>query len=293
MLVQRVWDVELMASGLILLAEDNIKLRKLYSDVLQAQGFTVVSTCDGLEALNFLDKGNVPKLVIFDIEMPGMDGIETCRNARRILGSRVPILFLTASDRLSVLEDCMQAGGDDFLIKSDSIGNIVERVKFWMEHASLGMLDNRRRRVTADVAAFARNVKSEETPATEPSAKTDDTVRVMALIAKRAHTSALEEFDSPADEKLYVVGYVAGIIDCWVDMNLTSKPKFLGYLRIVLEETLILTSAEISQMVKDYEKFAAQKIFRIAWERAREECAKIACEDDDHDAGLNAAINHV
>jgi DNA-binding response OmpR family regulator len=122
-------------SGLIVLAEDDEKLSKLYCDALGARGYTVIATSTGKEALGML-MSNVPKLLILDIMMPEMDGIETCKKARMILGGGVPILFLTALDDVDAVQRCLQAGGDDFLIKSNSIASLIKRVDFWAVNKS-------------------------------------------------------------------------------------------------------------------------------------------------------------
>ncbi len=101
-----------MSSGMILLAEDDNRLRKLYTDYLEFHGYIVATARNGVEAISLL--GNItPKVLILDIMMPTLNGIETCRQARVILGDRVPIIFLTASDSLATLRDGMKAGGND------------------------------------------------------------------------------------------------------------------------------------------------------------------------------------
>src|SRR6202042_1713601 len=87
---------------------------------------------NGREALEFLDRGT-PKMMILDVSMPEVDGIETCRLARKKIGTEVPILFLTAMDGLDVLHKCIAAGGNDFIIKTDNVDSIVQRVCFWQQ----------------------------------------------------------------------------------------------------------------------------------------------------------------
>ena len=101
-------------SGIILFAEDDRKLRKLYTDALEASGYNVITATDGDEALELLHTVR-PKLILLDVMMPNLNGIETCRRARKMIGSEVPIVFLTALDQLSTVHDCISAGGDDTL----------------------------------------------------------------------------------------------------------------------------------------------------------------------------------
>ncbi len=146
-----------MPSGMIVLAEDDPKLRKLYTDILEVNGFTVAAAKDGVDVIRLL-RGIIPKVLVLDVMMPNMDGIETCKRARKILGAEVPIMFLTASDQIDRLQECMQAGGDDYMMKTDSLDRILERIKYW---ASPGARQNmKERRLAAqrvvDVATVFR-----------------------------------------------------------------------------------------------------------------------------------------
>jgi DNA-binding response OmpR family regulator len=88
--------------GLILLAEDDPRLRRIYVDILDAAGFNVLTAGDGVEALRILSKAT-PRLLILDIMMPNLNGIETCKRARKIIGDDIPIIFLSALDRIDIL----------------------------------------------------------------------------------------------------------------------------------------------------------------------------------------------
>ena len=119
-------------TGVILLAEDDRRLRKLYTDAFEASGYSILSVSDGDEALEMLHRVQ-PKVILLDIMMPRLSGIETCKRARKMLGSEVPIIFLTALDELDTLQDCIAAGGDDYLIKSESVTTVIERVGRWVQ----------------------------------------------------------------------------------------------------------------------------------------------------------------
>ena len=118
-----------MGSGLIVIAEDNATQRKLYSELLESRGFTVVTANNGHDALTLLQSFK-PKVLILDIMMPEMDGIETCRQVRKQLGSSLPIIFLTAADELNKLEDGMQAGGNDYILKTAALDYILTLIHY-------------------------------------------------------------------------------------------------------------------------------------------------------------------
>ena len=139
-----------MSSGLIIIAEDNPTQRKLYCDFLESHGFTVVTANNGYDALGLLQSLK-PKVLILDIMMPEMDGIETCRRVRKKLGTSLPIVFLTAADELDKLDECMQAGGNDFLIKTASLDHILARIRYWARPTSIGSNEHRQEQAVAAV----------------------------------------------------------------------------------------------------------------------------------------------
>ena len=110
----------------ILIVEDERNLCDLIRDNLQEQGYHVLQAFDGPSALAMV-KGAAPDLVILDIMLPGIDGLEVCRRLRQ--DSIVPILMLTARaeeiDRVLGLE----LGADDYLTKPFSMRELKARVR--------------------------------------------------------------------------------------------------------------------------------------------------------------------
>jgi len=110
----------------ILIVEDERNLCDLIRDNLQEQGYQVPQAFDGPSALT-MARETVPDLVILDIMLPGIDGLEVCRRLRQ--GSIVPILMLTARaeeiDRVLGLE----LGADDYLTKPFSMRELNARVR--------------------------------------------------------------------------------------------------------------------------------------------------------------------
>ncbi len=127
-------------------------MRRLYVAALNIAGLNVLPATDGAEALSFVAK-TTPRLLILDIMMPHLDGIETCRRARKIIGDDIPILFLSALDRIDILRDCLAAGGDDYLVKADDIEKIVKRIKTWLQHEQRQGLGARRKTLLQNINA--------------------------------------------------------------------------------------------------------------------------------------------
>jgi two-component system alkaline phosphatase synthesis response regulator PhoP len=110
----------------ILVVDDEAKIVQVVRDYLEKAGFGVQTASDGLRALE-LARSEKPDLVVLDLGLPGMDGLDITRELRR--GSDVPIIMLTArgeeSDKLVGLE----LGADDYLTKPFSPKELVARVR--------------------------------------------------------------------------------------------------------------------------------------------------------------------
>lgn len=97
----------------ILMIEDDEDIREGVRILLEGEGYEVLEAKNGREGLQLLAEG--PDLVILDIMMPGMSGLKTCEEIRKI--SYVPVLFLTAKAQESDKLIGFMAGGDDYLPK--------------------------------------------------------------------------------------------------------------------------------------------------------------------------------
>jgi len=85
-------------AGLLLLVEDDLDLREALGEILAGEGYDVVTTGDGLEALRHLQGGLEPSLILLDLILPGMNGWELLEHARgdRTLAG-IPVVLMTAS----------------------------------------------------------------------------------------------------------------------------------------------------------------------------------------------------
>ncbi len=110
----------------ILLAEDEVALRDFVSRNLRARGFEVLEASNGLEAMALWERED-PHLLILDIMMPRMDGLEVCRRVRE--HSAVPIIVLTALDAESEKVTALDLGADDYLTKPFGVEELLARVR--------------------------------------------------------------------------------------------------------------------------------------------------------------------
>jgi len=113
-------------NGTILVVDDEAKIVKQARDYLERGGFRVFTAADGPSALA-VARNDRPDLIVLDLNLPGMDGLDVCRALRR--QSDVPIIMLTArvdeTDRLIGLE----LGADDYITKPFSPRELVARVR--------------------------------------------------------------------------------------------------------------------------------------------------------------------
>jgi len=117
----------------ILVIDDEVKIVEICSDYLHAAHFDVITASDGLQGLT-LARAQKPDLVVLDLMLPGMDGLDVCRTLRR--ESNVPIIMLTARveepDKLIGLE----LGADDYITKPFSARELVARIRTVLRRAS-------------------------------------------------------------------------------------------------------------------------------------------------------------
>jgi DNA-binding response OmpR family regulator len=121
-------------SATILLVDDEESIQKLLTYPLEHEGFRVVQARDGEEALARFDENSVD-LVILDIMLPKLDGLEVCRRLRA--RSAVPILMLTARDDELDKVVGLELGADDYITKPFSIREFRSRVRAALRRAQL------------------------------------------------------------------------------------------------------------------------------------------------------------
>ncbi|WP_068618229.1 response regulator transcription factor [Paenibacillus tuaregi] len=110
----------------ILVVDDDQSIVELLKDFLENEHFRVITACDTTQALSLFQQNTI-HCIVLDIMMPGQDGFELCRRIRA--ESSVPILFLSArSDDVDKIRG-LTIGGDDYIVKTASPGEIVARVK--------------------------------------------------------------------------------------------------------------------------------------------------------------------
>ena len=121
----------------ILVVDDERAVRESLRRALELEGYDIELAEDGVDALARLMNGEnaTPDVVILDVLMPGVDGLEVCRRLRRS-GSRVPVLMLTARDEVENRVAGLDAGADDYVSKPFALEELVARVRALLRRTS-------------------------------------------------------------------------------------------------------------------------------------------------------------
>ena len=119
----------------ILVVDDDSHIRDVICFALEKAGMATVIARDGLQALDTFRQGR-PDLIVLDVGMPEMDGLEVCRQIRK--SSEVPILFLSARDDEIDRILGLEIGGDDYVTKPFSPRELVARVNVILRRARPG-----------------------------------------------------------------------------------------------------------------------------------------------------------
>lgn len=118
-----------MAKASIMVVEDDQDIRELVSYNLGKEGYTVVSAESGEQALKLIESAN-PDLIVLDIMLPGMDGIEVLRSLKQ--GSRyaqIPVIMATAKSEDSDIITGLELGADDYIAKPFSPKVLIARIR--------------------------------------------------------------------------------------------------------------------------------------------------------------------
>lgn len=111
----------------ILVVEDDSAVRDALERALSFEGYTIETATDGAVALSSL-RDQLTDLVVLDVMMPHVDGIETCRRIRAS-GDTVPILMLTAKTAVGDRVEGLDAGADDYMAKPFALDELLARIR--------------------------------------------------------------------------------------------------------------------------------------------------------------------
>ena len=117
----------------ILVVDDEPKIRMFIRANLQARGYDVYLAQDGIEALEVAARV-LPDVIVLDVGMPGMDGIEVCRKIRE--WADTPIIILSVKEDEKIKVRALDEGADDYITKPFSLEELLARVRVALRHAA-------------------------------------------------------------------------------------------------------------------------------------------------------------
>jgi len=122
-----------MSSAKILVVDDEPQIRRVMRTALAAHGYTILEARSGEEALEKV-RGEPPDLVLLDINMPGIGGLDACREIRE--GSDVPIIMLTVRSTEKDKVQALDAGADDYVVKPFGMEELLARIRAALRRTS-------------------------------------------------------------------------------------------------------------------------------------------------------------
>ena len=132
--------------GLVLLVEDNRGIAEMVGEYLERRGYSVDYAADGVTGLH-LAVTEQYDVIVLDLMLPGMDGLDLCRKLRHDAKKATPVLMLTARDTLDDKLTGLDAGADDYLVKPFEIRELEARVR--------ALIRRDRRQVSTEVLRVA------------------------------------------------------------------------------------------------------------------------------------------
>lgn len=113
----------------ILVIDDEMSIRMLLENFL-SKTYKVVTCNDGQEGLKYLEQGNLPDLIVADIQMPNLDGYEFIRNVRASgFFKNIPMIMLSGIESSNERVKCLKLGADDYLVKPFNPEELAIRIE--------------------------------------------------------------------------------------------------------------------------------------------------------------------
>jgi two-component system, OmpR family, KDP operon response regulator KdpE len=119
--------------GNILVVDDEPQITRVLKTTLSSQGYATRTAADGREALQTMEEWP-PDLIITDLRMPNMDGLDLCRHVRE--QSQVPIIVLSVKGEERIKVEALDAGADDYVTKPFNINELLARVRAGLRRAA-------------------------------------------------------------------------------------------------------------------------------------------------------------
>jgi len=120
----------------ILIIDDELSIRMLLENFLKRE-YNVVTKNDGMEGLTWLEEGNIPDLIVADIQMPNLDGYDFIKNLRASgYFKHIPLIMLSGIESTSEKIKCLKLGADDYIVKPFNPEELSIRIELLISRKS-------------------------------------------------------------------------------------------------------------------------------------------------------------
>jgi DNA-binding response OmpR family regulator len=273
------------SKGLIIIVEDDATIRRIYASSLKQLGYTVLFAESGEEGLALLSQHQA-RVVILDIDLPGISGIEVCRRARPLATSKAPVIFITANDTVDILQECIEAGGDDFIVKGGPMSAVMERVNYWARGSSRRVSDRQRKQILDKTTAMIDSLSTSSVPAKEnggaaavPGALLEhpDVARIRDAF-QTLQEKWPEMSDHSVKSRIRRFGYLTGLVNAAAKSSLEMKVRFMDFLRASMIVCGVVKEDEIESMFENWHQLYANPNFSDACASAEKDFGALYAE---------------
>jgi len=123
----------------ILCADDDMSMLLLYQKALETRDYEITTCLDGDEVMKHLEH-NIPDLMLLDIQMPKMTGLEVCEQMRKKPQlSKVPVVIVSATDKENIIVEALTSGAEDYLVKPIKPSELLAKVSVVLQNHSSGV----------------------------------------------------------------------------------------------------------------------------------------------------------
>ncbi len=246
----------------ILLVDDDPFVAQLYGHSFASYGLRVTTVENAEDALKYAIE-SPPKLLITDVNMPGMNGFEMAAELKRRGKKCFPLFFFTAHDDLDVLTSGLEAGGDAFLIKGSGLPEIIERISFWMRTGFLH-LPTAARVKALDLAELAK--KGSSKPIKEAAELDPALSKSIAEQAAEEVMAVHKDYGNRMVERIYFLGRLSHLVlEACTDLK--SILRFPDYLMASVKGMNFPWLSDLYAMLRYYDRLEKDPRFCAAAEQ--------------------------
>ncbi|MBO6948915.1 MAG: response regulator [Rhodospirillales bacterium] len=270
------------SKGLVIVVEDDATVRRMYTSSLKQLGYTVLAAESGEDGLALLSQHQA-RVVILDIDLPGISGIEVCRRSRSLATAKAPVIFITGNDTVDILQECIEAGGDDFIVKGGPMSALLERVNYWARGSSRKVSERQRRLILDKTGAMIEALEAKPEPKALATAAADPSQLVEhpdVLRVRDAFLSLKEKWPDLSDHSVKArirrFGYLTGLVNAAAKSSLEMKVRFMDFLRASMMECGVAKENELATMFENWHQLYTNPNFSDACAAAEKDFADVS-----------------